>query len=134
MSSSAAAARYGYSVYQAEYQAGTCCLSPGRRWRTCSTGSWTAPGPDWTSRRSGPCLPGSARDRTAPARPGQTAQEIVIGKPRYGLSWFRISFGRLQLKAYTKGEHVLRFEATVHNAKELRCRAAWTTSTRSSTG
>jgi hypothetical protein len=46
----------------------------------------------------------------------------VIEKPRYGLSWFRISFGRLQLKAYTKGEHVLRFEATVHNAKELRCR------------
>ena len=50
------------------------------------------------------------------------AQEIVIEKPRYGLSWFRISFGRLQLKAYTKGEHVLRFEATVHNTKELRCR------------
>ena len=53
---------------------------------------------------------------------GPPAQEIVIEKPRYGLSWFRISFGRLQLKAYTKGEHVLRFEATVHNTKELRCR------------
>ena len=53
---------------------------------------------------------------------GPPTQEIVIEKPRYGLSWFRISFGRLQLKAYTKGEHVLRFEATVHNAKELRCR------------
>jgi hypothetical protein len=26
------------------------------------------------------------------------------------------------LKAYTKGEHVLRFEATVHNTRELRCR------------
>ena len=46
----------------------------------------------------------------------------MIEKPRYGLSWFRISSGRLQLKACTKGEHVLRFEATVHNAKELRCR------------
>ena len=53
---------------------------------------------------------------------GPPAQEIVIEKPRYGLSWFRISFGRLQLKASTKGEHVLRFEATVHNAQELRCR------------
>jgi hypothetical protein len=41
----------------------------------------------------------------------------VIEKPRYGLSWLRISSGRLQLKAYTKGEHVLRFEATVHNAR-----------------
>jgi hypothetical protein len=47
------------------------------------------------------------------------AQDIVTGKPQYGLSWFRIRFGRLQLKAYTKGEHVLRLEATVHNAKEL---------------
>jgi hypothetical protein len=53
---------------------------------------------------------------------GPPAQEVVIEKPRYGLSWFRITFGRLQVKAYTKGEHVLRFEATVHNAKELRCR------------
>jgi hypothetical protein len=53
---------------------------------------------------------------------GPPAQEIVIEKPQYGLSWFRISFGRLQLKAYTKGEHVLRFEATVHNTKEFRCR------------
>jgi hypothetical protein len=53
---------------------------------------------------------------------GPPPQEIVTGKPRYGLSWFRITFGRLQVKAYTKGEHVLRFEATVHNAKELRCR------------
>jgi hypothetical protein len=53
---------------------------------------------------------------------GPPAQDIVIEKPQYGLSWFRIRFGRLQLKAYTKGEHVLRFEATCHSTKELRCR------------
>ena len=53
---------------------------------------------------------------------GPPAQEIVIEKPRYGLSWFRILFGKLQVKACTKGEHVLRFEATVHNTRELRCR------------
>jgi hypothetical protein len=41
---------------------------------------------------------------------------------RLGLTWFRILFGKLQVKAYTKGEHVLRFEATVHNTKALRCR------------
>jgi hypothetical protein len=46
----------------------------------------------------------------------------VIEKSQYGLTWFKVAFGRLQLKAYTKGEHVLRFEATVHNTKELRCR------------
>jgi hypothetical protein len=53
---------------------------------------------------------------------GPPAQEIVIETPRYGLTWFRLRFGLLQLKACTKGEHVLRFEATVHNARELRCR------------
>jgi hypothetical protein len=36
---------------------------------------------------------------------GPPAQDIVIEKPRYGLSWFQIRFGRLQLKAYAKGEH-----------------------------
>jgi hypothetical protein len=46
----------------------------------------------------------------------------VIENSQYGLTWFRIRFGLLQLKAYTKGEHVLRLEATVHNTKELRCR------------
>jgi hypothetical protein len=53
---------------------------------------------------------------------GPPAQEIVIETPRYGLTWFKVAFGRLQLKAYTKGGHVLRFKATVHNARELRRR------------
>src|SRR6516225_6670307 len=53
---------------------------------------------------------------------GPPAQEVVIEKSQYGLTWFRIRVGLLQLKAYTKGEHVLRFEATVHNTRELRCR------------
>jgi hypothetical protein len=52
---------------------------------------------------------------------GPSALEVVIEKPRYGLTWFKVHFGLLQLKAYTKGEHVLRFEATTHNAKELGC-------------
>jgi hypothetical protein len=42
---------------------------------------------------------------------GPPAQDIVTGKPQYGLAWFRIRSGLLQLKACTKGEHILRFEA-----------------------
>ncbi len=57
------------------------------------------------------------RDRTS----GPPREEVVIEKPQYGLTWFKVHFGRLQLKAYTKGEHVLRLEATVHNTDELRC-------------
>ena len=52
---------------------------------------------------------------------GPPAEEAVI-ESEYGLTWFRVRFGLLQLKAYTKGEHVLRFEATVHNTRELHCR------------
>jgi len=39
----------------------------------------------------------------------------------YDLTVFKLHFGKLTLKAYTKGEHVLRFEVVLHNAKELGC-------------
>jgi hypothetical protein len=112
--------RYGYSVYQAEY----------------SRNLLFASGPQMEAlfdrvldrTRSRLDIPAIRTIFGLKARPHRTrkagppAQETVIEKPRYGLTWFRITFGRLQVKAYTKGEHVLRFEATVHNAKELRCR------------
>jgi len=34
---------------------------------------------------------------------------------------FKLHFGRLTGKAYTKDERVLRFEAIAHNTAELRC-------------
>jgi len=112
--------RYGYSVYQAEY----------------SRNLLFASGPQMEAlfdrvldrTRSRLDIPAIRTIFGLKARPHRTrkdgppAQETVIEKPRYGLTWFRITFGRLQVKAYTKGEHVLRFEATVHNTKELRCR------------
>ena len=110
--------RYGYSVYQAEYSRNLLFKS-GARWRTVDRILDRN-----RSRLDIPAIRTLFGLKTAAPHPqGRAAgEEIVIEKPRYGLSWFRISFGRLQLKAYTKGEHVLRFEATVHNAKELRCR------------
>jgi hypothetical protein len=45
----------------------------------------------------------------------------LIETPRYDLTLFKVHFGHLTLKAYTKGEHVLRFEAITHNTKQLRC-------------
>ncbi len=47
--------------------------------------------------------------------------EVVLETPVYDLTVFKVHFGKLTLKAYTKGEHVLRFEVVVHNTKELRC-------------
>ena len=47
--------------------------------------------------------------------------EVVVETPQYDLIIFKIHFGKLTLKVYTKGERVLRIEAIVHHTKELRC-------------
>jgi hypothetical protein len=57
------------------------------------------------------------RDRTS----STSRTEVVVETPRYDLTLFKVHFGALTLKAYSKGEHVLRFEAIVHNTKELGC-------------
>ena len=43
----------------------------------------------------------------------------VIETPQDGLTIFKVHFGALTLKGYTKGEHVLRFEAVCHNTNAL---------------
>ena len=45
----------------------------------------------------------------------------MIEKPRWNLTIFKVHFGLLTLKAYTKGERVLRFEAIAHHTKQLGC-------------
>ena len=56
-------------------------------------------------------------------RRGQKAPrcEVVVERPMYDLTVFKIHFGKLTVKLYTKGEHVLRIEVIVHNAKALPC-------------
>jgi hypothetical protein len=56
------------------------------------------------------------RDRKKPA-----TLAAVVETQSYDLTWFKVTFGCLGLKAYTKGERVLRIEATCHNAAELGC-------------
>lgn len=46
---------------------------------------------------------------------------IAVEKPTYDLTVFKLHFGKLTLKVYTKGERVLRIEAIAHNARALRC-------------
>jgi hypothetical protein len=62
-----------------------------------------------------------------PGRNGSSEPSLqlaaMIETPRYDLTMFTVHFGLLTLKAYTKGEHVLRFEAITHNTKQLRCGA-----------
>jgi hypothetical protein len=57
------------------------------------------------------------------ARTGQRASRVAVTleRPGYSLTVFKLHFGQLTLKGYTKGERVLRFEAIVHNTRELGC-------------
>ncbi|MDH4075393.1 MAG: hypothetical protein OEW29_05600 [Acidimicrobiia bacterium] len=52
---------------------------------------------------------------------GPPRLEAMIETPTYDLTNFKVHFGRLTLKAYSKGEHVLRVEAITHNTRDLGC-------------
>lgn len=47
--------------------------------------------------------------------------EVEFERPVYDLTVFKIHFGKLTAKIYTKGERVLRIEVIVHNARTLAC-------------
>jgi hypothetical protein len=108
---------YGYSVYQVEYSRNLLFRVGGQMERVFGTVvSRAHPRLDVPKLRT---LFGiKQRPRQGRAN-GSPALEAVIETPRYDLTWFKVQFGLLSLKAYTKGEHVLRLEATVHNTKEL---------------
>ena len=47
--------------------------------------------------------------------------EVAIERPSYNLTVFKIHFGKLTCKIYSKGERVLRIEVIAHNTKDIRC-------------
>jgi hypothetical protein len=61
------------------------------------------------------------RPRQTRCRAAEPRLAVVLETREYGLSVFKVHFGNLTLKAYTKGERVLRFEAVVHNTRDLDC-------------
>jgi hypothetical protein len=61
------------------------------------------------------------RPRWHGTRQSTSRFEVVVETLAYDLTVFKIHFGNLTLKAYTKGERVLRVEAVAHNTQELRC-------------
>jgi hypothetical protein len=109
--------RYDYSVYQVEYSRNLIFRSGAKMDRVFNTAL------DRTrSRLDVPILRTlfGAKHRPHHNRAGgPPTQAVVIETPRYDLTLFKVHFGRLTVKGYTKGERVLRFEAIVHNTKEL---------------
>jgi hypothetical protein len=109
--------RYAYSVYQAEYSRNLIFASGARMDRVFGTVA------DRTrSRLDVPALRTLFGVRRRPAGTTEPSLKlaVVIERPKYDLTVFKVHFGLLTLKGYTKGERVLRFEAIVHNTKALK--------------
>jgi hypothetical protein len=110
--------RYDYSVYQAEYSRNLLFRVGGQMdqvfGRLVDRTRGRLDVPKLRTLFGAKARP--HKDRTSTSR-----IEAVIETPRFDLTLFKVHFGNLTLKAYTKGEHVLRFEAIVHNTRELGC-------------
>jgi len=47
--------------------------------------------------------------------------ELSVERPAYDLTVFKVHFGLLTVKMYSKGERVLRIETVIHNARRMKC-------------
>ena len=109
---------YGYAVYQVEYSRNLLFRSGAQMEATFDAIV------DRTRRRLD--VPALRTLFGTHQRPRTNRAELstrvaaVTETPKYGLTIFKVHFGLLTLKGYTKGEHVLRFEAVCHNTKALR--------------
>jgi hypothetical protein len=111
---------YGYSVYQAEYSRNLLFKVGAQMEKVFDRIV------DRTrARLDVPTLRTLFGAKQRPSRTGSSEPSLqlaaMIETPRYDLTMFTVHFGLLTLKGYTKGEHVLRFEAITHNTKQLRC-------------
>ncbi len=109
--------RYSYSIYQVEYSRNLIFASGARLDSVFESML------DRTrSRLDVPKVRTMFGAKGRPHRKGgdlSPRQGMVIETPRWDLTIFKVHFGLLTLKAYSKGEHVLRFEAVVHNTRQL---------------
>ena len=112
--------RYAYSVYQVEYSRNLLFRTGAAMDRV-----FNAVLDRTRSRLDMPTLRTLFGARRRPGRngTGEPSPDLaaMIERPRYDLTIFKVHFGLLTVKAYTKGEHVLRFEAITHNTKALGC-------------
>jgi hypothetical protein len=111
---------YSYSVYQLEYSRNLLFRSGGQMEDLFQRMV------DRTRARLD--VPQLRRLFGAKQRPRQTLKRtsapqlaVTLETLEYDLTVFKVHFGNLTLKAYTKGERVLRFEAIVHNTRDLGC-------------
>jgi hypothetical protein len=111
--------RYAYSVYQAEYSRNLLFAYGGQMDRVFSAML------DRTrSRLDIPALRTLFGTRSRPRKYGTAPSPragVALETPAWDLTVFKVHFGLLTLKGYTKGARTLRFEAITHNTRQLGC-------------
>jgi hypothetical protein len=112
--------RYEYSTYQVEYSRNLVFASGARMDRLFNTMiDRTRSRLDVPKVRT--LFGSNGRPPRKPVHELSDRQAVVFEKPRWNLTIFKVNLGYLTLKAYTKGERVLRFEAIAHHTKQLGC-------------
>lgn len=112
--------RYEYSVYQTEYSR-NLIFTVGGQMEQVFQGMIDRTRARLDVRRLKTIFGAKARPHRNRKKNQAPRLGVVVEKPTYKLTVFKLHFGKLTLKAYTKGERVLRFEAIVHNTKDLDC-------------
>jgi hypothetical protein len=108
---------YDYSIYQVEYSRNLLFASGATMERIFDTVvDRTRSRLDVPKLRT---LFGAKKRPRTPRSDLSPRVAAVTETPPYGLTIFKVHFGALTLKGYSKGEHVLRFEAVCHNTKAL---------------
>jgi hypothetical protein len=110
---------YAYSVYQAEYSRNLLFAYGGHMDRV-----FNAMLDRTRSRLDIPAVRTLFGARRRPRKYGTAPSPrvgVALETPAWDLTVFKVHFGLLTLKGYTKGARVLRFEAITHNTRQLGC-------------
>jgi hypothetical protein len=110
--------RYSYSVYQAEYSR-NLLFHNGNRMEEAFNGVLDRTRSHLDIRQIKTIF--GIRQRRIYRTGGPLRCESILDTPAFDLTVFKLHFGYLTVKIYTKGECVLRTEAITHNAKALKC-------------
>lgn len=112
--------RYDFSVYQVEFSRNLHFKS-GEQMQTLFESLIDRTRASLDINKIKTILGKQRRPHRRSARKKPVCEEIVVETPKYDLTVFKLHFGGVTFKGYTKGERTLRFEATVHNARVLKC-------------
>ena len=110
--------RYRYSVYQLEYSR-NLLFGNGRRMEAVFDGVIDRSRSRLDIKRVLKIF--GVHKRWAKRLGASPREQLVLETPVCDLTVFKVHFGRLTLKIYTKGERVLRCEAIAHHVEALDC-------------